>query len=478
MSEMLPLVEPKVTPPLGPEFRPLALANQAFRRRVRQSGKAVPLRIAVERGDGALSVYETECWAPGAAEAGQNLAYAERLVKSLLWVCGGWRVVVGGPAAVGRHIRRLYAHEGARIFDADLMGGVYERPFTVDVVHADRVPEARETAVPIGRHLDGCRVGFDAGASDRKVAAVVEGEAVFSEETPWDPRHQSDPQYHHDGIAESIRRAAEHMPRVDAIGVSAAGIYIRNRVRVASLFRGVPKDAFEAKVAGLFLRIQEEWGGVPLEVANDGDVTALAGSMSLNANSLLGIAMGSSEAGGWVNQDGNIVGWLNELAFVPVDLDPGGPVDEWSGDRGCGVSYFSQVGVTRLAPRAGIELDPSRTPAEQLEDVQDLLEKGDERARRVLETIGVYLGYGLGHYADFYDLQHVLVLGRVTSGEGGAIMVGKAQEVLRAEWPELAQRVELHLPDEASRRVGQAIAAASLPRIGSQGTAAATDEHR
>ena len=30
--------------------------------------------------------------------------------------------------------------------------------------------------------------------------------------------------------------------------------------------------------------------------------------------------------------------------------------DEWSGDIGCGVKYFSQDGVIKLAPRAGIEL--------------------------------------------------------------------------------------------------------------------------
>ncbi len=463
MSATLPLIEPKVVPPLDPDFRPLALANRAFLDAVRASDQAVPLRIAIERGGGAISLYGTECYASGADHADLNLPYAERLVKTLLWARGGWRVVVGGPPEVGEHIRRLYVPQGERAFDADLMGGVYERPFTVEVTAADRVPQAREGAVPIGRHLEGCRVGFDAGASDRKAAAVVEGEAVFSEETPWDPRHQSDPQYHYDGVDESIRRAAEHMPRVDAIGVSAAGIYIGNRVRVASLFRGVPEDVFEARVTDLFFRIQKAWGGVPLEVANDGDVTALAGSMSLNVNSLLGIAMGSSQAGGYVNRDGNIVGWLNELAFVPVDLNPAAPVDEWSGDHGCGVSYFSQVAVIRLAPVAGIELDSSRTPAEQLESVQDLLARGDQRAQRILETIGCYTGYGIGHYADLYDLRHELVLGRVTSGTGGSIILEKARDVLRAEWPELAARAELHLPDERARRVGQAIAAASLP---------------
>ena len=465
MASTLPLVEPRIKPPLDPDFRPLALANHAFLRAARESGQAVPLRIALERGGGAISVFETECFASDAPRAAENLPYAERLVKTLLWAGGGWRVVVGGPPEVGEHIRRVYAPGGAQAFDAEFMGGVYEQPFTVEVCAPEEVPAAREAAVAVGRHLEGCRIGFDAGASDRKVAAVVDGEPVFSEEVPWDPRHQSDPRYHYDGINHSLKRAAEHMPRVDAIGVSAAGIYIANRVMVASLFRGVPKDAFEAEVKDLFLRIQREWGGIPLEVANDGDVTALAGSMALNVSCLLGIALGSSQAGGYVNEEGNITGWLNEVAFVPVDLNPNAPADEWSGDRGCGVSYFSQVAVIRLAPAAGIELGASQSPAEQLEAVQELLAQGDDRARRIMETIGCYMGYGIAHYADLYDLRHVLILGRVTSGDGGSIILEKAREVLGTEWPELAARVRLNLPDEATRRVGQAIAAASLPAL-------------
>jgi len=164
-----------------------------------------------------------------------------------------------------------------------------------------------------------------------------------------------------------------------------------------------------------------------------------------------------------VNDKGNITGWLNELAFAPVDLDPQAPVDEWSGDGGCGVQYFSQQAVFRLAPSAGIGLDENLPAVDKLRAVQDLLQRGDERARRVFGTIGVYLGYGIAHYADYYDIAHVLILGRVTSGEAGPIIQEKATEVLRAEFPELAGRLALHLPDEQSRRVGQAVAAASLP---------------
>jgi predicted NBD/HSP70 family sugar kinase len=302
------------------------------------------------------------------------------------------------------------------------------------------------------------------GASDRKISAVIDGRSVYSEEVVWDPRSHSDPEYHYREIMTAIRTAVAKLPRLDAIGGSAAGVYVDNRVRVASLFRGVPDEKYGA-VRELFLRIGDEIG-VPLEIANDGDVTALAGSMSLEDNGVLGIAMGSSEAAGYVDLEGHLTGWLNELAFAPVDYSPEAVEDEWSGDRGVGAQYFSQQAVFRLAPRAGIAIPGEMTPAEKLKSVQERLEQGDEKAERIWQTIGVYLGYTASHYADFYDIKHLLILGRCTSGRGGHIILDTAQEVLAAEFPELAGRLEMQLPDEKSRRVGQAIAAASLPEIG------------
>jgi predicted NBD/HSP70 family sugar kinase len=341
---------------------------------------------------------------------------------------------------------------------------VYEQPFTVIICEPTEVPPELESSRPLGRHLDGCRIGFDLGASDRKSSAVIDGEAVFSEEVIWNPKDQNDPNYHYQEVMKSINAAAEKMPRVDAIGGSAAGIYIDNQVRIASLFRGIPADQY-AQVRNLFIRIRDEMG-VPLEIVNDGDVTALAGAMSLDDDGVLGIAMGSSEAGGYVNTEGNITGWLNELAFAPVDYNPQATADEWSGDRGVGSQYFSQQCVFRLAPIAGIEIPKGISQAEQLEFVQNLLEKNHVGAKRIWQTIGCYLGYAIAHYADFYELKHVLVLGRCTSGIGGTYILDGAVDVLREEFPDLADRVNIQLPGEKSRRVGQAIAAASLPVIG------------
>jgi predicted NBD/HSP70 family sugar kinase len=469
MSSAFRLVPPGCVPPLDPGFRPAALADRGLREEIRASGAGVPLVIALERADGAISRYETIAFPDGHPRAGANLLYAERLVKFLLWARGGWKLVIGGPAHVGAHVQAVFAPGGARAFDVEFMGGrVYQRPFVVSRCAAHDVPEARETGEALGRHLEGCRIGFDLGASDLKISAVIDGEAVFSDEIVWHPAAQSDPAYHRQMIVSALRLAQAKMPRLDAIGGSSAGVYVHNQPMVATLFRGVPAERF-GEIRAMFLRIGEEFG-VPLEVINDGDVTALAGAMSLEDTGVLGLAMGSSEAAGYVNLDGAIAGWLNELAFAPIDYSPSAPLDEWSGDRGVGAQYFSQQCVFRLAPSVGITLPTGEgvSMAAQLRHVQTQLEAGHEGAVRIWETIGVYLGYALAHYAGFYDLKHVLILGRVTSGRGGPLILERAKAVLAAEFPDLAG-LDIRLPDEKTRRVGQSIAAASLPAIRVEG---------
>ena len=457
-------VKIKIALPLDKEFKPAVLWNHAFLNVVRNSKKSVPLSVGIKKEDDSISVYKTHIFSDESEFASANYLYVEQLVKTLLWIHGGYEIIIGGPKRIGEYIKELYSQEGKRSFDVNFMSNIYEKPFTVEISNTKKIYTTKEKSIPLGGHLEGCRIGFDLGASDRKVSAVIDGKAVFSEEVVWGPRNQSDPRYHYHEIMSMLHHAAAHMPRVDAIGGSSAGIYINNRVMSASIFRGISPDLFEKRVKHIFLDIQKEWG-VPLEIINDGEITALAGSMSLETNSVLGIAMGSSEAGGYINKDGNITGWLNELAFVPIDFNTEAPVDEWSGDRGCGVKYFSQVAVIQLAKKAGIVFDKKQTPAEKLKFVQMLMSKGDDRAKKVFETIGCYLGYGIAYYADFYDIKHILILGRVTSGEGGHIILKKAEQVLKEEFPELFENISLHLPDESIRRVGQSIAAASLPTL-------------
>ena len=422
----------------------------------------VDYAVAVERPGGAVSVYRTKLL-DGDGNFTANCLYIERLVKFLLWARGGFRVTLCGERKVSEHVMKAYASDGVRAFDAAFMSRVYERPFEVFCVQYSQCPEENEPSRPVGRHLDGCRIGFDAGGSDRKVSAVIDGQAVYSEEVIWFPKENSDPAYHYKGIVQALKTAAAKLPRVDAIGVSSAGIYLENRTMVASLFIKVPTETFELQVKDIYIRAAREIGGdIPLCVANDGDVTALAGAMSINDGGVLGVAMGTSQAAGYINASGNITGWLNELAFAPVDAQPESVVDEWSGDKGCGVKYFSQDAVIRLAPRAGIALIGGSS-VEKLEQAQALIKQGDERAGAIYRSMGVYFGHALAQYAMFYDIRHVMVMGRVLSGQGGDILLSETNRVLAQEYPHIKFRATA--PDEKARRVGQSVAAASLPAV-------------
>ena len=317
------LVAPALAPVLDPDFRPAALASRAFRAAVKASGPAQPLRLALEQADGSVFHYVTEIFtgagasiAKSADPSAGNFLYVERLVKFLLWSWGGWKIHFDGPPALGEQLANHFRDTTTGKFDSDLIGEkIYDRP--IEVVVTSSLPPPRAATKPLGRHLNGCRIGFDLGGSDRKVAAVIDGQVVFSDETVWDPYFHPDPQYHFDGIMDSLKKAAAHLPRVDAIGGSAAGVYVNNRVKVASLFRGVAPELFNQRVKNLFFELQCAMGGVPLEVVNDGEVTALAASMVLNQNAVLGIALGTSLATGYVTREGNITSWLNELAFAP-----------------------------------------------------------------------------------------------------------------------------------------------------------------
>lgn len=450
-------VEIKNSPVLDPDFAPLLKFNEAFLKTA-----AKPISVAVERADGQMATCHTRIHGTPEMKDADNY-YIDRMVKTMLWLQGGFKVYVNDHS-IYEYLCSVYSENGARAFDWDFMANIYEHPF--EVVLCEEVPEAKDAPIAMGGHLEGCRIGFDAGGSDRKVSAVIDGETVFSEEVVWFPKTNDDPDYHYEGIVSAFKSAAAHMPRVDAVGISSAGIFINNRTMTASLFIKVPKDLYEEKVKDIYIRaVKDTFGDIPYAVANDGDVSALAGTMSLKDTNVLGIAMGTSEAVGYVDEEGRITGWLNELAFVPVDANPDAMEDEWSGDIGCGVKYFSQDGVIKLAPRAGIELDESASPAEKLKVVQSLMAEDDPRAAKVYDSIGCYLGHTLAYYYQTYGFRYVLLLGRVMSGKGGDLLLDTCKRVLADEYPEIADKFQLTLPDEYFRRVGQSMAVASLPEL-------------
>lgn len=447
----------KNTPVLDKNFIPFGVWMKEYLKEAK-----IPVSIAVERENGLISVRDT--FIRGGQFADADYRYIERFVKFELWSIGGFRVYICGCDEIAKKLAEAYSPAGERSFDYQFVGDVYEKPLEVLAVSREDFPEAHEVAKQIGGHMDGCRIGFDAGGSDRKVSAVIDGEPVYSEEVVWYPKVTEDPTYHFNEIVTAFKTAASKMPRVDAIGVSSAGTFVGNSPMVASLFIKVPSDRRE-EVKSIYDRAGAEIGDVPLVVANDGDVTALTGFMSTGRGDILGIAMGTSEAVGYVNTDGNVLGWINELAFAPVDLSEKAMQDEWSTDFGVGCKYFSQDAVIKLAPAANIILDPENTPAEKLKVVQALANDGNEDALDIYRSIGCYLAHTLVLYSNFYEIETLLVLGRVASGDGGDLLISECNRILEEEYPELAAKINVTLPDEKMRRVGQSVAAASLPEL-------------
>lgn len=450
----------KFIPSFDKNFQPLSIVLRDYRN-LAKTMQTEKLKVCVERTNGYNYIYELDIIKD---ENYKDYTYklAERMVKTILWVVGGYKIYILGPKYIYDGIKDAYTETGARAFDYDFMSGVYESPMQVIFSNESNFPTLSVCSLKIGGHLEGCRIGFDAGGSDRKVSACIDGKVVYSEEVVWHPKTQTDYNYHYQGIKSAILTAASKMPRVDAIGVSSAGVYIDNKIMVSSLFVKVPKEYYHSHVKTMYIDIARELN-IPIEVANDGDVTALAGAIDLNNNGVLGIAMGTSEAGGYINTQGGLNGWISELAFVPVDFYDGAMRDEWSGDIGCGVKYFSQDAVIKLSENAGFSFEEGLSPAEKLLVIQNLMKDGSEMAKKVYQDIGIYLGYAIPFYAEFYDIKHLLLLGRVTSGFGGAIIIEYANKVLKEEFPFL--KINIETPDETNKRVGQSIAAASLTEI-------------
>ncbi len=448
----------KVT--LKRDFKPPITLLQEIKHVARPGDKV--LAIAWERENGYVSRYDLPL-PPRAEESPEVMLLAERIVKFLLWSSGGWRLMLSGPRKFCLAIKRQYSASGSRAFDVKFMENVYGRPLVVELRAMTEMPQAYERALLMDNRTNGCRLGFDLGASDFKVSAVKRGKVVFSEEFPWDPRNQPDPDYHYRKLEEGLKKAAACLPQVDAIGGSTAGVVVDNHIQVASLFRAIPPERY-AEAQNMFLRLAKEWN-VPIEVANDGDVTALAGLMSLGKKGILGVAMGSSEAGGFIDRKGCLTGRLSELAFAPVDLHPAAPADEWSGDVGVGAMYFSQQAVNYLALKKGIRFPAKMPLPERLKKVQERMLDGDVIALNIFQKIGLYLGYTVPWYREFYGFDSMMILGRVTSGTGGVMILETARLILADQFPEVAEEVDVFLPDEKARRVGQSVAAASLPLI-------------
>ena len=392
----------------------------------------------------------------------------ERCVKFVLWAAGGWKLYLAGPDWIVQPIAKDYTAKGARKFDYNFFKDLYGKPFEVAIVPFKKMPVTNEREVIVKNNTNGNRIGFDLGASDFKISALKSGKVVFSKEFPWDPRNQPDPEYHYTKLSAGLEEAAKSLGyKVDAIGGSTAGTLVGKRLGPASLLRAIleknPKKKDEAR--NLFTRIEEEWQ-VPFEVYNDGDVTALAGAITMKKSGILGVAMGSSEAVGYINPKGALTGRISELAFAPVDLNPNAACDEWSGDAGVGAMAFSQQAVNWLAEKYGFKFPKSMKLPERLKVVQAAMAEGDEKALKVYLQIGRFLAHAIPWYNEFYDYENMMILGRVTSGLGGSIILESAKAMLKDCYPEWAEKIDIFMPDEKARRLGQSVAAAQIPVIG------------
>merc|ERR1719265_1284167 len=284
-------------------------------------------------------------------------------------------------------------------------------------------------------------------------------------------------------ILTAMKKTAEKLPggKVEAIGGSATGtVGANNEATWCDIFPCVPPDVYQAKVVDIFGRIcKEVCGEVPLKVINDGEVTALAAVQKIGGGNIMGISMGSSEGAGYANGDGNLMGWISELCYVRLDMNPEAPTDPWTQGNHTGMShlYLGQRGATKLAPKVVKGLPEKYTyphpdmctmkhegHAQALKLIQKAMADPLQTAEvtKLYETMGVYLGYALAQYSEFYPIDHVMILGRVSKGAGGDIVLGKANEVLKTEFPQFAH-IQFHTADDHFKAVGQCIAAAALP---------------
>merc|ERR1719331_628416 len=360
--------------------------------------------------------------------------------------------------------------------------GTPDKPFEVKIVKVEELPVNKDTPQVMGKSANGCRLAFDLGKSDIKTVAVKDGEVLYSKETEWDVTNP-DPDYHYKAIVDALKLAKEKLPKVDAVGGSATGtVGANNEATWCDIFPNVPPDVYKAKVVDIFKRMAKDLAGdVPLKVINDGEVTALAAVQKIKAGNVMGISMGSSEGGGYANADGNLLGWINELCYIRLDLNPEAPTDPWTkgAHRGISHMYLGQRGATKLAAKAGVKVpenyvyphpDMCTIKHEDHAQCLKLIQKAmadpaqEPQVRKLYETVGVYLGYGLAQYCEFYKIDHVMILGRVSKGTGGDLMLSVAKKVLETEFPEYAG-IQFHTADDHFKAVGQCIAAAALPTI-------------
>jgi predicted NBD/HSP70 family sugar kinase len=475
------LQRPKVPAPLDPNFSPLVLGKRAYLKAVKEEKDK--LEWALPRADGCAR-YSLPVFKDGTVNAEASVCLAGYLIQEMIWQRGAASLLLAGPPKICEALKTAFSVGGAYEFEAKSMpnvSGTPDKPFEVKIVSAGELPPSKDSPQVCGKDANGCRLAFDLGKSDIKTVAVKDNEVLYSKETEWDVTNV-DPEYHYKAVLDALKLAKAALPKVDAIGGSATGtLGANNEATWCDIFPNVPPDVYKAKVVNIFARLAKELAGdVPLKVINDGEVTALAAVQKIKAGNVLGISMGSSEGGGYANEDGNLMGWINEMCYIKLDLNPEAPTDPWTKGAHRGVShmYLGQRGATKHAYKVVDVPDNYKYPHPDMCTIKHedhaqclkLIQKGmadpqqEKKVSQLYETVGVYLGYALAQYSEFYKINHLMVLGRVSKGKGGDLMMATAQEVLETEFPELP-KIKFHTADDHFKAVGQCIAAAALPTV-------------
>jgi len=478
------LVKPKVVAPLDTKFSPLILGKRRYLEAVKEVEDAESLEWALPRADGCAR-YKLPVFPQKHKDVRASTYLAGVLIQEMIWQRSASSLILFGPEKMTKALKTMFSIGGAYEFEAKSMPnvcGTPDKPFEVTIAEkAEDLPEAKDAPQVCGTNANGCRLAFDLGKSDIKTVAVKDNEVLDSKETEWDVTNV-DPDYHFDAILKAMKETAAKLPKIEAIGGSATGtISADNEATWCDIFPNVPPDVYKAKVTDIFKRLAHEMApGVPLKVINDGEVTALAAFQKIKAGNVMGISMGSSEGGGYANADGNLLGWINELCYIRLDMNPRAPTDPWSKGAHTGLShmYLGQRGATKLAHKVCEVPDNYKYPHPDMCTIKHedhaqclkLIQKAmadpekEKEVTKLYETVGVYLGYALAQYCEFYKIDHVMILGRVSKGKGGDVMLDTAKKVLTEEFPEFAG-MQFHTADDHFKAVGQCIAAAALPSL-------------
>lgn len=361
----------------------------------------------------------------------QTALYLKVLVKSLLWIHGANRISVQSDLYCYDIVQSFFKDQGELSFERSFFSDLFDSSFEVFSSIQTEIGLAKST--PLLLNSSGVRVGLDLGGSSIKACLLREGKVQATRILEWSPLDTSTIKnglYIVDKIVEIIEGLVADTNEIDAIGISTSGVVMNGELYLSALYRYFhnPKECRDL-VANL-----QTFYPCPINLINDGEAAALEVRTQEGA---MAIVMGSDEGGGYLAPKAKSLDQIDELAFVPIDLDPMAPIDSWSKHRGCGGVYLSVRGL-------------------------DHFKKLGKNSEECAQEMGKILAHALGFYSYFYSFNKVILLGGVTSDGRREIMEASCIE----EWNRLNTQElpsSFVIPSDQFR-FQQAVTAAKLSR--------------